>query len=156
MAEYNADEIFQFAVRIEENGEKFYRDMSLIIKNDDIKKLFLYLADEEAKHRETFQNMVEQIEKYEPAVAFPMEYFSYLRSYADKTIFNEEIMEKAIKKISSPREAVEFAVEREWASILYYQEIKNAVPEDQQNLIDKIISEERDHFLKLSKIKEML
>ena len=58
MSVLNASEIFQFAVRIEENGEKFYRDTAEKFGNDRFKELFLALADEEGKHKEIFENMV--------------------------------------------------------------------------------------------------
>ena len=47
---FNANEILQFAIRIEENGEKFYHHAARITKDEDTKKMFEYLADEENSH----------------------------------------------------------------------------------------------------------
>ena len=51
--------------------------------------------------------------------------------------------------------ALEFGIRRELDSILYYQEMKNFVPEQQHSSIDRIIEEERNHFLELSGIKKL-
>ena len=64
-------------------------------------------------------------------------------------------MEDEISRISSPVEAIDFAINREWESISYYQEIKGAVPEGQRGHVNKIVSEERKHFTKLSEGKKM-
>jgi len=151
---FSASEILQFAIRIEENGEKFYRHLSRTMKNTNVKNLLTYLADEEVKHRKIFEDMVSKIEKYEPPESYPDEYFAYLRAYVDNIIFTEEKLEKELSKIKEVITAIEFGIRRELDSILYYQEMKNFVPEYQYNLIDEVIEEERKHFLKLSEIKK--
>ena len=52
--------------------------------------------------------------------------------------------------------AVEFAVQREIESILYYLEARGFVPESQKGEIDKILDEERRHYLKLIEVKKNL
>ena len=155
MSLFNATEIYQFAIRIEENGEKFYRDMSQTMEDRKVKNLFTYLADEEAKHKKIFEEMVSKIEKYEPLESYPSEYFAYLRAYADNTIFEKERLDKEMAKLKDIISALEFGIRRELDSILYFQEMKNFVPEQQHSLIDRIIEEERSHFLDLSGIKKL-
>jgi rubrerythrin len=151
MSVFEPSEVFQFAIRIEEGGEKFYREMAGKIENAEVKSLFSTLADEEVKHKKTYQGMVAKIEEYEPIESYPGEYFSYLRAYADNIIFTPQRMEEEMKKINDAASALKFAIDRELDSILYYQEVKNLVPKNQRGEIDKIIDEERKHFMKLTK-----
>ncbi len=151
MSVFEPSEVFQFAIRIEEGGEKFYREMASRIENTEVKSLFSALADDEIKHKKTYQGMVSKIEEYEPVESYPGEYFSYLRAYADNIIFTPQRMEEEMKKITDAASALKFAIDRELESILYYQEVKNLVPKNQRSEIDKIIEEERKHFLKLTK-----
>ncbi|RJO65231.1 MAG: hypothetical protein C4540_01930 [Candidatus Omnitrophota bacterium] len=154
---FSASEVFQFAVRIEENGERFYRLTAENINDKKTKELFVFLADEEVKHRKTFQGMVEKVEAYEPAESYPGEYFAFLKAYADEHIFTpEKKAEVAAKKMQGPKEALEFAIALEVDSILYYLEAKNLVPENQRDVMDRIIDEERRHYLKLSETKKAL
>ncbi|MCK4255463.1 ferritin family protein [candidate division WOR-3 bacterium] len=154
MINFKASEIFQFAIRIEENGERFYRNMAQKIKNTNMEKVFTFLANEEVKHKKTFENMVSKIEKYEPPESYPGEYFTYLRAYADNIIFSQRKLEEEMSKINGVISAVDFAIQRELDSILYFLEMKNFIPESQRNLIDGIIEEERRHFVKLSELKK--
>lgn len=156
MSLFEPGEVFQFAIRIEENGEKFYRQMVQKFDETKVKELFSYLADEEVKHKKTYEDMVSKIEKYEPFETFPGEYFAYLRAYADKIIFSQKRLDQEIAKIKDIDAAIEFAINTELDSILYYQEIKNLVSEKQRSTIDKIIEEERRHFVKLSEIKKTI
>ncbi len=154
MSVFNASEIFQFAIRIEEMGEKFYGKMAQELKAPNAQKLFDYLAKEETKHKKTFTEMLSKIEKYEPPESYPGEYFEYLRSYVDDIIFSYKKIEKEISKITDAARALEFGIQIELDSILYYLEMKNFVPDRQHDIIDRIIEEERRHYLKLKKFKK--
>jgi rubrerythrin len=52
--------------------------------------------------------------------------------------------------------AFSYAIDIEMNSILYYQEIKNLVTQDQHGIIDRIIDEERNHFVTLSEKRKKL
>jgi rubrerythrin len=154
---FAASEVLEFAIRIEENGEAFYRAIAKKIKTAKIKELFNYLADEEVKHRRIFTDMLSKIEKYEPAESFPGEYFLYLRAYADEHVFTKAKTGALMaRKINTAKGAVGFALGIELDSILYYMEAKNLVPEHQRQVIDGIADEERHHYLKLLEIKKGL
>jgi len=150
MSLFAPSEIFQFAIKIEENGEKFYRKMADKFQDKDMKNMFSALANDEVKHAETYKKMVSKLEKYEPFESFPDEYFAYLKAYADKLIFDEKSSKNETLDIKDIGSALTFAIDKELDSILYYQEIKNLVSEGQRNQIDTIIEEERRHFILLS------
>ena len=150
MSLFAPSEVFQFAIRIEENGEKFYRRMADKFQDKQIKEMFSNLADEEVKHAKTYKTMVSKLEKYEPFESFPDEYFTYLKAYADKLVFDEKSSRDEVLEIENIKSALRFAIDKELDSILYYQEIRNLVSEGHRDQIDKIINEERKHFVRLS------
>lgn len=152
---FAAAEIVQLAIRIEENGEEFYRLMAQKTRDKNIKDIFSYLADQEIKHGQTFRELLSRVEHYEPAESYPGEYFSYLRAYADEHIFTQEKKGRLVaRKIKSAKEGVKFALGIERDSILYYLEAKNLVPEGQKETIGKIVEEERRHYLTLTEVKK--
>ncbi|MFC1503982.1 ferritin family protein [Spirochaetota bacterium] len=153
MAQYNPGEIFQFAIRIEESGEKFYRDKAESITNEKIKALFNKLADDEADHKKTFEDMVSSIESYKPDESYPAEYFLYIRSYVDRAVFGDEKVQTEAAAVGSELAAVDFALKVELLTILYYQEMKSFVAEGERDKIEGIIAEERTHVIYLSGIK---
>ena len=60
---FDVSEIFQFAVKIEGNGEKFYHYAVQIAKDNSVKQMFEYLANEENDHKITFQKILSKIKK---------------------------------------------------------------------------------------------
>ena len=151
---FDASDVFRFAIRIEENGEKFYHYAVRITEDDDVKEVFKYLANEEISHKKIFEDLLLKIEKYEPFESYPGEYFAYLRAYVDRIIFTNEMLDKEISNVRDTSSAIDFGIQRELDSILYFHEIKKFVPKRQHNLVDKIIDEERIHFSKLSELKK--
>ena len=151
---FNVSEIYQFAIKIEENGEKFYRKVAEKTKDKKVKDLFIFLADEEVKHKKVFEELLSKIEKYEPPESYPGEYFTYLKAYAEELIFPKGV-EREMEK-EDVIEAINFGIRRELDSIIYYLEVKDFVPETQHSQLDKIIEQERIHFVKLSNLKKQL
>lgn len=156
MALLSASEVFQFAVKIEENGFAFYNRYAETLPSGKSKEMFTFLADEEKKHIKVFSDMLGKIEDFKQTVNYPDEYFTYLHSYADNLIFKKGELEKEISAIEDEKTAVSFGIRRELESILYYQEIKSFVPDKESHLIERIIAEERKHFTKLSQLKKEL
>jgi rubrerythrin len=160
MALFKADEILQFALRVEENGEKFYRYAARITEDEEARYLFNHLADEEIKHGRIFAGMLSnmdllsKMEAQSPAETYPGEYFSYLRNYIDGSVIFTQKAESDFRDIRDTLAAINFAIDREVDSILYYTEMKRLVPSQQHKTIDEVIEEERRHFMKLSGYKK--
>ncbi|MBN1381998.1 MAG: ferritin family protein [Deltaproteobacteria bacterium] len=154
---FEAGDILEFAIRIEENGENFYRYAVQIIKGEDTKKMFARLADEEGRHRKTFEELYAGLEKKDIPESYDGEYRAYLHDYVDNSIaFSRAALDRILLKVTDTLSAIDFAMRREMDSILYYSEIKQFVPAAQHPMIDKIIEEERRHFSILSEIRKKI
>jgi rubrerythrin len=155
MSLFNVSEVFEFAIQIEENGEKFYRKVAEKMDNPDLKKTFKFLADQEIKHKEIFKKMASELDKYEPPESYTGEYFAYLKSYVNNVIFVKDL--EQISSTAKDIDAViDFAIRRELDSILYYQDVKGFISKAFEDKIDKIIEEERKHFIQLSEMKKSI
>jgi rubrerythrin len=152
---FNARDVIQFAVRIEEDGEAFYHRVALVAQNKDVRDLFNFLADEEIQHKALFREMLSKMETLQPAETYDGEYAAYLSDYIDgKVIFTKEVQEEPVSDLTSALSAITFAMGREADSILYYHEAKRFIAEKYYDVIDKIIIEERKHFNKLSELRK--
>lgn len=150
-----ASDVFQFAIRVEEDGELFYHKAAMVAEDRETGKLFNRLADEEVRHKRIFQDMLEKIEEYRPTESYSGEYMAYLRDYIDnKVIFTKEAKDGQLRNVHDTLSALDFAIQRELDSILYYQESKQFVAPKHHSQIDKIIEEERKHFAILSESKK--
>lgn len=156
MSMFTASDVVQFALRMEEDGVKFYRDAAERAEIFEVKNLFIFLANEEENHQKTFENLLSNVTLSDPPEDFPGEYLHYLHGYIDGKFFVRmgETAEKA--EASSMAKALEFAIQREMDSIHYYQELKAFVPVEDHPTLDKVIREERKHFMQLSRLKKEL
>src|SRR5208337_4806129 len=148
---FTASDVLQFAVRMEEDGGRFYREAADRSKNFEVKKLFNSLASEEAEHKKTFEGLLSKETVIEPREDYPGEYLSYLHDYIDGKIFVPLDDKSAKSESGNVAKALEFAIQREMESIHYYQELKAFVPVDDHKTLDEIIDVERKHFMQLSK-----
>jgi len=154
-SQIEASDVLKIAMRIEENGASFYRYAVQVAQEEKAKEMFTWLADAEDAHRALFQEMFSKIETHPLPESYPGEYDAYLHRYADnKLVFKKDVMDAEMARIGDTLSAIDFAIDREVDSILYYHEIKGFIAKDQHEPIDGIINEERKHFKILSKMRE--
>ncbi len=154
MKSFSAGDIVQFAIRMEENGEAFYREAAGYADDPEVVDLFKHLADEEVKHKQLFTDLFSRAQWIEPAESYPGEYFAYLGNYIDgKAVFSTDSASE-LPGIHGTEAALDFAIQRELDSMLFYQELKAFVPQKDFGVVDSIIAEERKHFAVLSQAKK--
>ncbi len=157
MAVFEASDIVEVAVRIEENGVNFYRYAVQLAGKEELKALFQRLADEEVKHQRTFTEILAGMDRNPPPEGYDGEYAAYLHNYVDnRLVFTAQAFAAELAKLKDEVSALDFAIQRELDAIHYYREIRELLPADQRQAIERIITEEKGHFTRLSAIKQRL
>lgn len=157
MAVFEASDIIEVAIRIEENGANFYRYAVQVAGKEETKALFRQLADEEVKHQGTFAEILAGMDQSIPPEGYDGEYAAYLHSYVDNSlVFKTDGLADELARIRDEASALDFAIKRELDSLLYYREIRELLPADRREPIERIILEEKKHFMKLSERKKRL
>ena len=157
MAVFDANDIVEVAVRIEENGANFYRYAVQLAAREAVKALFQLLADQEVEHQQTFAKILAGMERNTPPEGYDGEYAAYLHSYVDdRLVFTAEAFAAELAKIRDEASALDFAIRRELDSIHYYREMRELLPADRRDAIERIIDEEKEHFVRLSTMKKSL
>ena len=152
--EFTANDIFEMAVKIEQNGALFYRNAANQVEQDEEKSFLLELAAMEDSHEATFANMQKTLtaETMVSTIFDPDdENALYLRALADTRVFFEKPQpDNSFKSILSA------AVQAEKDSIVFYLGIKELIPVKLgQSKIDDIIKEEMSHIRLLAgKLKD--
>jgi rubrerythrin len=148
-------DVVNFAIRIEENGEQFYREAAEIVSDQSVRELFERLAKEEAGHKKTFERLLSSLGDYRPPETYEGEYLAYLTAFIDgRAVFKDHPKIPELAKASSIVGALDFAIQRELDSILFYQEMRKFVSGTSHiETIDLIIDEEKMHFAILSKLR---
>ena len=154
---FAGSEIVEIGIQIEKNGRDFYNTVSKNSKSTKAKDIYKYLATEEEKHIAAFKNILDSVEKYEPAEAYPGEYFAYMNALASAYVFTQkEKGEEIAKKIKSDKEAVEKGIAFEKDSIVFYEGMKRVVPDFDRKIVDELIVQEQSHLAQLTELNKIL
>ncbi len=143
--EFNADDIFEMAVKIEQNGAVFYREAAGYIEDKKNKEFLLELAQMEDAHKIIFSDMKKDLteqEKLSTTFDPDDENILYLKAFADtRVFFKKEKPDNRFKSILG------CAIQTEKDSIAFYLGIKELVPEKSgKSKIDAVIKEEMSHI----------
>lgn len=154
---FAGSEIVEIGIQIEKNGKEFYGALAAKSRSRKIKDIFSYLAEEEEKHMQVFQKILGSVERYEPAEAYPGEYFAYMNALAGESVFTQKDKgRKLAEKIKGTARAVEIGITAEKDSIVFYEGMKKAVPQYSHKIIDEVIAQEQTHLRRLMDLKASL
>ena len=147
---FNADEIIEIAVKIEQNAQAFYTRAAEDVKDESAKALFTELANWEVAHVKLFSSMREKFAAQQAALdAMDLdgEAAKYLQAIADGQIFKVTQTAADLEAMGDdPAKIIETAIGREKDSVVFYLAMKEMVPESLGRAdIDIIIAEEMSH-----------
>jgi rubrerythrin len=139
-------EWFDVAISIEEEGEKFYRNLSQKAESDGVKNIFSMLADDEVKHKKRFEAMKRQDFTADPSEA----------KEKSKTIFSntkKELMAAESKHLKLYQEALDI----EQKSIEFYKgQLGTQTDPQVRTALEQIIAEEQFHYQMIDTILKMV
>ncbi|MCM8824104.1 MAG: ferritin family protein [Candidatus Omnitrophica bacterium] len=151
---FSPQEILRIAIKVEENGKKLYEILENKSKLDKLKGMWKYLKEQEDSHRNIFKQMLENVGDYIVYEFSPGEYDSYLSAIASDYVFTQNLIEEKIKDLfTSDIEAIDFGIYIEKQSILVYSSLRDYVIKDKQDVIGKVIDEEKNHLSQLNLMK---
>jgi len=152
---FNAGEVFDIAIKIEENGKLFYDRGREIIKDPKVQKLFEELGQEEIKHKEKFETLKSQLPSSATAstVFDPnLELNLYLKMMADQHVFISSAGTQAqVDQIKDAKDALRMAIAFEKDSVIFFLSMQEATEGTKgKELIGTLVKEELDHLRRLS------
>jgi rubrerythrin len=145
------------AVRIERRGAGFYEKAAKASTNDQVTRVFDFLLDAEKEHERVFKEMRERHGDSKIPESYPGETRSYLDSFVHDQVFDEDRDPGELgERIKDPVDAIDFAMDIEKSSILFYSGLKQVVRESEHNVIEQVIKEEHKHIRALVELKRRL
>ena len=152
---FNANEISQMGVEIEQNGQAFYAAAAAATTDGQARALFEELADWEAGHIKLFEGLQAKLSNAasEAPVFDPdNEMVLYIKAAADTHVFGADSDPAGLANAcATPVEALRKAIEFEKDSIVVYTTLRNMVPPKLgKDDIDQLINEELKHVQMLT------
>ncbi len=149
-------EVMKMAKDIEQRGRDFYLKQKEATDNPELKSLFTKLADDEQDHYDRFVELTKKIDAdpkkaeylYEEEVSA---YFNYLIEYS---VFPPTVGSESAKALENMDRAIRLAIQAEKDSILFYREMYDYNQGDTLEVLEKLISEEKQHLRDLSHYAE--
>ncbi|HDQ45146.1 MAG TPA: hypothetical protein ENN17_06585 [bacterium] len=154
---YNAAEVLTMAVELERMGKSFYDAILHDLDDPRAREIFQILSDDEVRHEKLFQDMMHAVAPAGASEPGDPEIIAYFRELMDSRIFPSpsEIL-RIREKLGDPAAGIRIALTFEKDSILFFHEMLVFAPDDDQPVIKQIIDEERDHLLRILKLKQDL
>ena len=144
-------DVVDMAVQTEIEGERFYRAAAERAASAEARELFIYLANEEVRHKETFEALSDRIVVTEIDPTTWEEGIAYIRATIDRAFFsgtNAPI--RAIALGATVEEMLRQAIAFEQQTILFFGALRDLVQPPNRPIIDRVVAEERHHVRRLA------
>jgi len=137
-------EIYDLGIRIEKNGEKFYRDAMKQAWSAPIVDMLKRLAEEEVKHVDFFEKRVDALKQKRENPLLDEMGASMLKDILGNQTFS--LKDTDVSTIRSVNELVAIAIEFEKDTILFYEMVGSFMTdEESRRELEEIIEEEERH-----------
>jgi rubrerythrin len=147
--QFNISEAFVIAVQLEKNGAAFYKEVASSVSDSAAREFLEELAAQEYEHEKVFEELAatftEDVELDELSE-------TYIKALSTEFVFTLEGKEKNWAEVNF-LSAVDFAIEREKDSIIFFLGISGALDGEEYQKINQIVSEEKSHLIDLLRLK---
>lgn len=130
---FNAHEVFQIAIDIEDNGRRFYEKALSFSDTHDAKAVFASLAQQETEHMRRFKDLRARLPKAATGSTVwdpEHEMNQYLYMMADMNIFRSDVdMEEKLSGVESLEDALTLGIQFEKDSIIFFLSMQEATTE---------------------------
>lgn len=135
----------EFAINMELDGERYYREQAEINKGNVLNAVFLYLAEDEQNHAQILKNKFSEL-------SYDLKDNSALSKV--KNVFKGvNDIKKGIAELPKQLDLYKEALEKEKISIdLYKNLLLEATEEQEKKLFEYLVGQETDHFVILEEV----
>jgi rubrerythrin len=151
MALLTGEEVIEIAMRLEESGEAFYSSAAEEATTASVQNLFHELALQERYHRRAFQMLGGAAVE----LTLSPEQWDRFQAYTD-ALLQQSFFRKpegALRHATvaqNEREALQSALGFEQETLVFFQQLRDALRQPGQKVVDDIIQEEKRHIQRLS------
>lgn len=156
-AQYTYEDIIGYAVLIEQRGIQLYTDAAKGLKNDPARNILLHLAEQERQHEQYFLKLKSEVKTHDSRkVDMDDQSLGYLAALAESEIFSDD-GKPDDQKFNTLQDVIEFGMQTEKDSILFYVELSRLNWEDTTiEILQSIIQEEKKHLVQLAELKQLV
>ena len=136
--------MLEIALRVENEGADFYRDLAESTNNENRGPVFRFLSSQERSHAETFSSLLKRFEEEAVELVNWDDAGAYMEDLTKEAVFSDRLHDAM--NSSDYDEAIALAIEVEKKSIAFYSSFVNNVKTETADALEKIIAEEEKHI----------
>lgn len=155
---FSKNEVIEMAIQIEKRGLHFFNAMQESVANNEVKRIFAFLAAEEMEHIATFEGLRSEEDRMQLQGPYNWEEVGqYFGTLMNNMVFPtiKEGSELATE-IDDEFVAIHTAISIEKDNILFFREISDLVGQEDKKLLRELIEQEKGHIRKLMDLKNDL
>jgi len=141
--------IIEYALKMEKDGEAYYRDLAVNAENKSIEEIFNILADAEAQHYEAFLQLRDNL----PIPPVEEETLSQVKNIFQQMQLRKEKLEVDESQVEAYKKARN--IEKE-SRDFYLQKAGELADPMQKSLCLKMAAEEKQHYIILCNIIDFM
>ena len=150
MAVFSAEEVFQIALELEETGQVFYEAVAAACGNEQVARLCRRLAQQEAAHYKTFQQMQKRPPDDPASRPLNAEGLGYVQAMVNQRVVPDPGKAREMAAKGSLAETLDLAIRMENDSISFYTGMLDMVDGGDAEAVRRIIREEQRHAQELA------
>jgi len=140
-----ASEILEMNIQEEHNGAAFYQQLAERSTLEQVRQAAAAIAQQERQHEALFSQMRQACEQPEPVETYPGEYDQYLQALLRNKMFADETDAQRKAAGWSDRQALEFALATEQATLNLLKELVKQIDSRELALVQMTVDEELNH-----------
>ncbi len=153
---FNTGEVVDIGIEKEKARKNFYDQVANHFDEPEMKELFIKLRDWEDAHIRKFQSIRETLKAPKTVESYPGEMDAYGQALVDDKLYTEVKPEAFGQYVKTPLEAINYGIQFEKDAIFFFQELIHFVQTAQNDAIQQLIDEERQHIVYLIKLKRKM
>jgi rubrerythrin len=157
MSIFNPREMLKIAIMDEETGIAFYHSLASATRRPDVQSECIAIGKQESVHAQRFRRMLDDLGGYAPQEEYTGQYEAYLNALVESRAFpNPTEAAQRARSARSDAEAIDLAIRLEKDTLAFLNEIKQTLPPVHGNIVEDIVSEERQHLTELSRLRRTI
>ena len=148
--------VLDFALQAEEDGVRFFTKAAEMLKERDLRALFMKLAKEEARHLEEVLSLKEKALKKGINECFAsVDVDDDLDAVVRSGIFPKgEGMTRMLEAVSTVEDACKIALQAKRNAVLLYTELAGlSKDKGQKKILERLLAEEKSHMVRITSLR---
>ena len=154
---FNAADLIRMAIEDERAGKALYAALSKKVSNQELKKTFQSLLEQEKVHQAAFEKMLAEYVQSPMHEEYAGQYMEYLRVLLqERAIPNEASALAEAGKCADDHAALGLASQMERDTLMLFHELESLLPPNTRHVMDAVALEERQHLITLAQARRNL